>query len=80
MFLAGIAVFTLASLGCALAPNLGTLIVARVVQAVGASAQIPTSLALLLAAVPAERRTQATRGWAGSADSPRPPGPSPVAC
>ncbi|MFF3150864.1 MFS transporter, partial [Streptomyces sp. NPDC057927] len=65
VFLAGIAVFTLASLGCALAPNLGTLIVARVVQAVGASAQIPTSLALLLAAVPTERRTQATRGWAG---------------
>ncbi|MGX5186055.1 MFS transporter, partial [Streptomyces avermitilis] len=65
VFLAGIAVFTLASLGCALAPTLGTLVVARVVQAVGASAQIPTSLALLLAAVPAERRTQATRGWAG---------------
>ncbi|MFJ9917417.1 MFS transporter [Actinacidiphila glaucinigra] len=64
VFLTGIAVFTLASVGCALAPNLGTLIVARVVQAVGAAAQIPTSLALLLATVPAERRTQATRGWA----------------
>ncbi|MGW2562418.1 MFS transporter [Streptomyces sp. NPDC001514] len=64
VFLTGIAVFTLASLGCALAPNLGTLVVARVVQAVGASAQIPTSLALLLATVPAERRTQATRTWA----------------
>jgi EmrB/QacA subfamily drug resistance transporter len=64
VFLTGIAVFTLASLGCALAPNLETLVVARVVQAVGASAQIPTSLALLLAAVPAERRTQATRSWA----------------
>lgn len=64
VFLTGIAVFTLASLGCALAPNLGTLVVARVVQAVGASAQIPTSLALLLATVPAERRTQATRSWA----------------
>lgn len=64
VFLAGIAVFTLASLGCALAPNLGTLVVARVVQAVGASAQIPTSLALLLATVPAERRTHATRSWA----------------
>ncbi|MFE7774978.1 MFS transporter [Streptomyces sp. NPDC057445] len=37
---------------------------ARVVQAVGASAQIPTSLALLLATVPAERRIQATRSWA----------------
>ncbi|MFJ7947816.1 MFS transporter [Streptomyces sp. NPDC096354] len=64
VFLAGIAVFTLASLGCALAPDLGTLVVARVVQAVGASAQIPTSLALLLATVPTERRTQATRNWA----------------
>ncbi|MGW5611111.1 MFS transporter [Streptomyces sp. NPDC003753] len=64
VFLIGIAVFTLASLGCALAPNLGSLVVARVVQAVGASAQIPTSLALLLAMVPAERRTHATRNWA----------------
>ncbi|MEU7058259.1 MFS transporter [Streptomyces sp. NPDC046197] len=64
VFLTGITVFTLASVGCALAPNLGTLVVARVVQAVGASAQIPTSLALLLAAVPAERRTHATRSWA----------------
>lgn len=64
VFLTGIAVFTLASLGCALAPNLPLLIAARVVQAAGAAAQIPTSLALLLAAVPAERRTQATRNWA----------------
>ncbi|SEC13594.1 drug resistance transporter, EmrB/QacA subfamily [Streptomyces sp. 2231.1] len=64
VFLAGIAVFTLASLGCALAPDLGTLVVARVLQAVGAAAQIPTSLALLLATVPAERRTHATRSWA----------------
>ncbi|MFJ3306884.1 MFS transporter [Streptomyces sp. NPDC086549] len=64
VFLAGITVFTLASLACALAPNLGTLVVARVVQAVGASAQIPTSLALLLASVPTERRTEATRNWA----------------
>ncbi|MFE0629388.1 MFS transporter [Streptomyces sp. NPDC058864] len=64
VFLTGIAVFTLASLACALAPNLGTLVGARVVQAVGAAAQIPTSLALLLATVPAERRTHATRSWA----------------
>ncbi|MFC8350779.1 MFS transporter [Streptomyces sp. NPDC057280] len=36
----------------------------RVVDAVGAAAQLPTSLALLLAAVPAENRTRATRNWA----------------
>ncbi|MFI6074444.1 MFS transporter [Actinoplanes sp. NPDC051343] len=64
IFLAGVAVFTVASLGCALAPNLGLLVVARVVQAIGAAAQLPTSLALLLAAVPFERRTTATRSWA----------------
>jgi EmrB/QacA subfamily drug resistance transporter len=64
IFLAGVAVFTVASLGCALAPSLGLLVAARIVQAIGAAAQLPTSLALLLAAVPAERRTAATRGWA----------------
>jgi EmrB/QacA subfamily drug resistance transporter len=64
VFLAGIAVFTLASLACALAPNLEILVLARVVQAVGAAAQIPASLALLLATVPPERRTRATRSWA----------------
>jgi EmrB/QacA subfamily drug resistance transporter len=64
VFLAGIAVFTIASVACALAPNLWVLVLARVVQAAGAAAQLPTSLALLLATVPADRRTTATRGWA----------------
>jgi MFS family permease len=64
VFLAGVVVFTLASLGCALAPTLWVLVLARVVQAVGAAAQLPTSLALLLASIPAHRRTRATRGWA----------------
>lgn len=64
VFLAGVTVFSVASLGCAVAPSLGVLIAARVAQAVGAAAQLPTSLALLLAAVPAARRTAATRSWA----------------
>ncbi|MFC8672609.1 DHA2 family efflux MFS transporter permease subunit [Streptomyces griseorubiginosus] len=64
VFLAGVSVFTLASLACALAPDLGTLVAARALQAAGAAAQLPTSLALLLASVPAERRTRATRNWA----------------
>jgi EmrB/QacA subfamily drug resistance transporter len=64
VFLAGVVVFTLASVACALAPSLGVLVAARVLQAAGAAAQLPTSLALLLATVPAERRTAATRGWA----------------
>ncbi|GAB1325752.1 MFS transporter [Streptomyces sennicomposti] len=64
VFLIGVSVFTLASLACALAPDLGTLVAARALQAVGAAAQLPTSLALLLASVPAGHRTRATRNWA----------------
>jgi EmrB/QacA subfamily drug resistance transporter len=64
VFITGIIVFTLASVACAAAPTLGVLVAARVVQAIGAAAQLPTSLALLMASVPAERRTAATRAWA----------------
>ncbi len=63
LFLIGITVFTLASLACALAPNLQLLVLARIVQATGAALQIPTSLTLLLASVPSERRHHATRQW-----------------
>ena len=64
VFLAGVAVFTLASALCAAAPNLGVLVAARVLQAAGAAALIPTSLALLLAATPVHKRAGAVRGWA----------------
>jgi EmrB/QacA subfamily drug resistance transporter len=64
VFLAGIALFTAASLACGLAPNLPVLVVARIAQAAGAAAQLPTSLALLMAGVPAARRTAAARSWA----------------
>src|SRR5262245_1975919 len=42
VFLVGVIVFALASVGCAIAPNLWWLVVARVVQAAGAAAQLPT--------------------------------------
>ncbi|OBI67840.1 DHA2 family efflux MFS transporter permease subunit [Mycobacterium sp. E796] len=64
VFLIGIAVFTVASLACAVAPNLAILVAARVLQSVGAAAQLPTSLALLMASVEPHRRTNAARGWA----------------
>jgi EmrB/QacA subfamily drug resistance transporter len=66
VFLSGIAVFTIASLVCAVAPDVPVLVVARVVQAAGAAALVPTSLALLLGAVDAGRRISATRGWSAA--------------
>lgn len=55
----GLAVFALASAACALAPSVGGLIAARVVQGAGAAMIMPMALALLNAAFPPERR-----GWA----------------
>jgi MFS family permease len=47
MFLAGVALFTLASLGCGLAPTTGVLIALRFVQGVGAATMIPQILSLI---------------------------------
>lgn len=63
IFLIGVGIFTLASGLCAVAPSLPILVLARVLQSVGAAAQLPTSLALLMAVVPADRRTAVARGW-----------------
>jgi len=63
-FLAGLAVFTLASAACAASQSLWQLVAFRGLQAVGAAALTPTSLGLLLAATPAERRVRAVRSWA----------------
>lgn len=61
----GIAVFTLASAACGLAPNLPALIGARVVQGVAAAVVLPASLALVRQAYaePA-RRARAVATWA----------------
>jgi MFS family permease len=47
VFLGGVALFTLASLGCGLAPSTGVLVVLRFVQGVGAATMIPQVLSLL---------------------------------
>jgi MFS family permease len=57
-FLIGIALFGLASLGCAAAPDLPALIGARVVQAVAAAVLVPTALGLALPGF--EKREHAT--------------------
>ena len=62
-FLLGIAIFTAASAACAIADGVWTLVGFRLVQAAGAALMTPTSLGLLLASYPAERRAGAVRTW-----------------
>jgi DHA2 family methylenomycin A resistance protein-like MFS transporter len=52
VFMAGFAIFTAASVGCAVAPSAAVLIVARGVQGLGAAILVPNSLALLSHAYP----------------------------
>ncbi|MDT9688548.1 MFS transporter [Streptomyces sp. P9(2023)] len=63
LFVVGIAVFTLASAGAALAPGIDALIAARAVQGVGAAIMMPLTLTLLTAAVPAAKRGMAFGIW-----------------
>ncbi|MFF9171263.1 MULTISPECIES: MFS transporter [unclassified Streptomyces] len=52
VFCSGVAVFTAASAACALAPNAGFLVAARLVEGLGAALIVPGSLALLQQAYP----------------------------
>jgi EmrB/QacA subfamily drug resistance transporter len=59
LFLIGLALFTVASGCCALAPSLGALIALRMVQAIGAAIVIPAGMALLLPAFSPEKQIKA---------------------
>ncbi|WP_028924715.1 MFS transporter [Pseudonocardia acaciae] len=64
-FQAGLAVFTLGSVGCGLAPTVAALVAARVVQGAGAALLAPTSLALIYVRYPPGRaRVNALGAWA----------------
>ena len=65
-FLVGVAIFTTASAACAAATGVGMLVAFRIVQALGAALLVPTSLGLVLAAYPPERRSGAVRVWAAT--------------
>jgi len=64
-FESGTGVFVLGSLLCGFAPNVPLLVAARVLQGVGAAFLVPASVALLIGAFPAERRTQMVALWGG---------------
>jgi MFS transporter, DHA2 family, methylenomycin A resistance protein len=65
-FLTGVGIFTLASLACALSPNIHVLIGARAVQGAGAAIMLPATLAILTNTFTDPReRAQAIGIWAG---------------
>jgi len=66
VFLIGVAVFTLASIACALAPTVELLIAGRAVQGVGAALLTPGALAVIGATFPPEERGKAFGTWAGA--------------
>jgi EmrB/QacA subfamily drug resistance transporter len=65
VFFAGLAVFSLGSALCGLAPSVSLLVAGRLIQGCGAAALLPASLGLLLGAFPAERRSQIVAMWGG---------------
>jgi MFS family permease len=65
VLLLGVALFTATSAVAAGAPNLGVLVGARAVQAVGAAMIVPTSLGLLYPNFPRRQHTLVVGIWAG---------------
>jgi EmrB/QacA subfamily drug resistance transporter len=66
LLIAGTTVFALASLGCALAPGLPTLLAARLVQGIGAAMLMPNSLAILGQSFSGASRGRAIGIWAAT--------------
>ncbi|HEU4812429.1 MAG TPA: DHA2 family efflux MFS transporter permease subunit [Nocardioides sp.] len=67
LYLAGLTVFTLASLWCGLTNTIEGLIVARVVQGLGASMITPQTMAIITRIFPAARRGAAMALWGATA-------------
>jgi MFS family permease len=63
VFQMGLAMFTVASAGAAFAPDAKLLIVTRILQAIGAAAVTPASLALLLEGRSLEERRKVVSAW-----------------
>ncbi|OBF19116.1 hypothetical protein A5725_18375 [Mycobacterium kubicae] len=66
LFLWGLALFMAGSVACGCAVSFAMLVASRVVQAVGAAMLMPSSLALLMASVPAARRAVAVSTWSAA--------------
>ena len=65
IFVAGVVLFTVASLLCAVAPSAGFLIAARLVQGLGGALLTPGSLAMIEASFKPGDRARAIGAWSG---------------
>jgi EmrB/QacA subfamily drug resistance transporter len=76
LFLLSVGLFSLASLACAISPNVGSLIAARGVQGIGAAGMIPAALGIVLSETPAEKRAEAIGMWGAAGSMAAAAGPS----
>lgn len=67
LYLAGLAVFTLASLWCGLSGSIGMLVAARVVQGLGAALLTPQTLSTITRIFPPDHRGAAMSVWGATA-------------
>lgn len=67
VFVAGVIWFAVASLLCAVSPNIETLVAARALQGIGAALLTPGSLAIISASIDEEDRGAAIGAWSGLA-------------
>lgn len=67
MYLLGMVVFTLSSLWCGLSTNVEMLIVARVVQGIGASIMTPQTMSIITLMFPPHKRGVAMSVWGAAA-------------
>ena len=65
LFVGGMALFTLSSLACGLAPSISLLIAFRVLQGLGGAAMMPSTLSIIAAVFPTEKRGAAMGIWGG---------------
>ncbi|MBV7265168.1 DHA2 family efflux MFS transporter permease subunit [Erythrobacter ani] len=66
LFMLGLAIFTVATVACALAPNLETLLGLRFAQGIGAALLAPNSLAIIADGFSGEKRGKAVGTWAAA--------------
>lgn len=66
VFLCGLVLFTVASIGCGVAQHFAVLVGGRLLQGVGAALLVPNSLAMLQRAFPNPERRSRAVGWWGA--------------